>query len=91
MAVYVSGTGCMGRFHACSAEVPFGEVHLAIAEAVWVWFSDDVLNENERIDPLKLAPISRLGFRSFLTTVPEGIYSLARINAEEYAALDSNS
>ena len=72
-------------------EVPFGEVHLVIAEVVWVWFSDDVLNENERIDPLKLAPISRLGLRSFLKTVPEGIYSLPRISAEEYAALDANS
>ena len=71
--------------------IVLGEVHLVIAEVVWVWFSDDVLNENERIDPLKLAPISRLGLRSFLKTVPEGIYSLPRISAEEYAALDGNS
>lgn len=68
--------------------LPFGEVHLVVAEVVWVWCDDAVLNEAGRIDPLRLAPVSRLGLRSFLNTVPEGIYSLPRMSAEEYAALE---
>lgn len=64
--------------------VPFGEVHLIIAEVVWVWCDDAVLDENGRIDALKLAPVSRLGLRSFLKTVPEGVYSLARLTADDF-------
>ena len=71
--------------------LPFGEVHLVVAEVVWVWFDDAVLNEAGRIDPLRLAPVSRLGLRSFLNTVPEGIYSLPRMSAEEYAALEGDT
>ena len=72
-------------------EVPVGEVRLVIAEVVWVWFGDDVVNEIERIDSLKLAPIRSLDLRSFLKTVLEGIHSLPRRSAEECAVLDSNS
>jgi len=71
--------------------LPFGEVHLVVAEVVWVWYDDAVLNEAGRIDPLRLAPVSRLGLRSFLKTVPEGIYSLPRMSAEEYAALEGHA
>ena len=57
------------------AGVPFGEVHLVIAEVVWVEYDTSILNERGRIDPLALAPVGRLGLRSFLRTVPEGVLS----------------
>ena len=66
--------------------VPFGEVHLVIGEVVWVTYDDAILNERGRIDPLLLAPVSRLGLRSFLRTVPEGVYSLPRIPWDDYVA-----
>lgn len=68
------------------AGVPFGEVHLIIGEVVWVEYDEAILNEKGRIDPLLLAPVSRLGLRSFLRTVPEGIYNLPRVPWDEYAA-----
>ena len=66
--------------------VPFGEVHLVVAEVVWVEYDEAILNERGRIDPLLLAPVSRLGLRSFLRTVPEGVYSLPRIPWDDYVA-----
>ncbi len=64
--------------------VPFGEVHLVIAEVVWVEYDESILNERGRIDPLLLGPVSRLGLRSFLRTVPEGVYELPRIPWDDY-------
>lgn len=69
--------------------LPFGEVHLVVAEVVWVTHSASILNDRGRIDPLALAPVSRLGLRSFLRTVPEGVYELPRIPWDEYIAAQS--
>lgn len=66
--------------------VPFGEVHLVIAEVVWVEYDPGILSESGRIDPLLLTPVGRLGLRSFLRTVPEGVYSLPRIPWEEFVS-----
>ena len=66
--------------------VLFGEVHLVIGEVVWVEYDEAIHNERGRIDPLLLAPVSRLGLRSFLRTVPEGVYSIPRITWDEYVA-----
>ena len=68
------------------AGVPFGEVHLVIAEVVWVQYDASILNEGGRIDPLALAPVARLGLRSFLRTVPEGVLNLPRVPWEEHVA-----
>ena len=68
------------------AGVPFGEVHLVIAEVVWVQYDAAIVNERGRIDPLLLAPVARLGLRSFLRTVPEGVLDLPRIAWEEHIA-----
>lgn len=71
--------------------VPFGEVHLVIAEVVWVQYSDSILNERGRIDPLLLAPVSRLGLRSFLRTIPDAVYHLPRVTWDEHLAETSTS
>ena len=68
------------------AGVPFGEVHLVIAEVVWVQYDRAILNANGRIDPLALAPVGRLGLRSFLRTVPEGVLNLPRVPSAEHVA-----
>ena len=62
----------------------FGEVHLVVGEVVWVEYDEDIQNERGRIDPLRLTPVGRLGLRSFLRTVPEGVYSLPRIPWDEH-------
>jgi flavin reductase (DIM6/NTAB) family NADH-FMN oxidoreductase RutF len=41
--------------------VPFGEVHLVIAEVVWVQHDAAILAAPGRVDPLALAPVGRLG------------------------------
>jgi flavin reductase (DIM6/NTAB) family NADH-FMN oxidoreductase RutF len=66
--------------------VPFGEVHLVIAEVVWVQYDASILNERGRIDPLLLTPVARLGLRSFLRTVPEGVLNLPRVAWDEHVA-----
>jgi flavin reductase (DIM6/NTAB) family NADH-FMN oxidoreductase RutF len=66
--------------------VPFGEVHLVIAEVVWVQYDASILDERGRIDPLALAPVGRLGLRSFLRTVPEGVLNLPRVPWDEHVA-----
>lgn len=71
--------------------VPFGEVHLVIAEVVWVEYDESICDEKGRIDPLRLGAIGRLGLRSFLRTVEEGAYDLPRIPWNEYAAEGSGS
>ncbi|MEQ8717756.1 MAG: flavin reductase family protein [Acidimicrobiales bacterium] len=65
--------------------LPFGEVHLVIAEVVWACWSPEILNERGRIDPERLAPIGRLGLRAFVRTVPDGVYSIPRVPWTEYA------
>ena len=62
----------------------FGEVHLVIAEVVWVSYDEAILDDDGRIDAQKLAPIGRLGLRSFLRTVPDGVYHLPRIFWDQY-------
>ena len=69
--------------------VPFGEVNLIIGEVVWVEYDEAIHNERGRIDPLLLQPISRLGLRSFLRTVPEGVYELPRIPWDDHEASSS--
>ncbi len=64
--------------------VPFGEVHLVVAEVVWVTYDEANLNERGRIDPLRLGAIGRLGLRTFLRTVEEGTYFLPRIPWDEF-------
>ena len=66
--------------------VPFGEVHLVIAEVVWVAYDASICNEKGRIDPLRLGPIGRLGLRTFLRTVDDGAYFLRRIGWSEFVA-----
>ncbi|MDE0195716.1 MAG: flavin reductase family protein, partial [bacterium] len=55
-------------------DLPFGEVHLVVAEVVWAVYDEAICNEVGRIDPLRLGAIGRLGLRSFLRTVDEGAY-----------------
>ena len=57
-----------------------------IAEVVWVQYDAAIVNERGRIDPLLLGPVARLGLRSFLRTVPEGVLDLPRIAWEEHIA-----
>ncbi len=64
--------------------LPFGEVHLVIAEVVWVAYDAAVCDEQGRIDPLRLGPIGRLGLRTFLRTVDDGAYFLPRIPWSEF-------
>ena len=66
--------------------VPFGEVHLVVAEVVWAVYDEAICNERGRVDPLRLGAIGRLGLRSFLRTVDEGTYFLPRIPWAEFAA-----
>ena len=66
--------------------LPFGEVHLVIAEVVWVTYDASICNEKGRIDPLRLGPIGRLGLRTFLRTVDDGAYFLRRIGWSEFVA-----
>ena len=68
------------------AGVPFGEVHLVIAEVVWVQYDTSILTANGRIDPPALAPVGRLGLRSFLRTGPEGVLNLPRVPWDEHVA-----
>lgn len=66
----------------------FGEVHLVIGEVVWVAYDSSICDERGRIDPLRLGAISRLGLRTFLRTVDEGAYFLARTPWAEF--IDNN-
>ena len=66
--------------------LPFGEVHLVIAEVVWVAYDAAIRDHEGRIDPLRLAPIGRLGLRTFLRTVDDGAYHLPRIAWSEFIA-----
>ena len=67
-------------------DLPFGEVHLVVAEVVWAVYDEAICNERGRIDPLRLGAIGRLGLRSFLRTVDEGAYFLPRIPWAEIVA-----
>ena len=71
--------------------LPFGEVHLVIAEVVWVAYDASICNEKGRIDPLRLGPIGRLGLRTFLRTVDDGAYFLRRIGWSEFVANDKET
>ena len=66
--------------------LPFGEVHLVIAEVVWVAYDAAICDEKGRIDALRLGPIGRLGLRTFLRTVDDGAYYLPRIGWSEFIA-----
>jgi len=66
--------------------LPFGEVHLVIAEVVWVAYDSAICDDKGRIDPLRLGPIGRLGLRTFLRTVDDGAYFLPRIPWSEFIA-----
>jgi len=72
-------------------DLPFGEVHLVVAEVVWAVYDEAICNEVGRIDPLRLGAIGRLGLRSFLRTVDEGAYFLRRIPWAEIAAARDGS
>lgn len=71
--------------------LPFGEVHLVIAEVVWVAYDAAICDERGRIDPLRLGPIGRLGLRTFLRTVDDGAYFLRRIGWSEFVANDKET
>ena len=64
--------------------LPHGEVHLVVAEVVWVAYDSSICNERGRIDPTRLGAVGRLGLRTFVRSVPEGVYNLPRIPWEEY-------
>jgi flavin reductase (DIM6/NTAB) family NADH-FMN oxidoreductase RutF len=66
--------------------VPFGEVHLVIAEVVWAQYDRAITNPAGRIDALRLQPVGRLGLRSFVRTVPEAVFELPRVSWTEWAA-----
>jgi flavin reductase (DIM6/NTAB) family NADH-FMN oxidoreductase RutF len=65
--------------------VPFGEVHLVVAEVVWVTYDEAICDEKGRIDPTRLGAIGRLGLRTFLRSVDEAAYYLPRIPWTEYS------
>ena len=69
-----------------TAGVPFGEVHLVIAEVVWVAYDEAICDEKGRIDPVRLGAIGRLGLRTFLRSIDEAAYFLPRIEWDDYAA-----
>ena len=69
--------------------LPFGEVHLVIAEVVWVAYDSAICDEKGRIDPVRLGAIGRLGLRTFLRTMDEGAYFLPRTPWAVFAAADS--
>ena len=71
--------------------LPFGEVHLVIAEVVWVAYDAAICDERGRIDPLRLGPIGRLGLRTFLRTVDDGAYFLPRIPWSQFNANDKET
>ena len=62
----------------------FSEVHLVIAEVVWVTYDAAICDPDGRIDPLLLGPIGRLGLRTYLRTVDDGAYFLARTPWSEF-------
>lgn len=62
----------------------FSEVHLVIAEVVWVAYDSAVCDPSGRIDPLRLGPIGRLGLRTYLRTVDDGAYYLHRTPWSEF-------
>ena len=64
----------------------FSEVHLVIAEVVWVAYDAAISDPDGRIDPLRLGPIGRLGLRTYLRTVDDGAYFLPRIPWSEFIA-----
>jgi len=66
--------------------VPFGEVHLVIAEVVWVAYDECICDEKGRIDPIRLGAIGRLGLRTFLSSTDEAAYFLPRIPWEDHPA-----
>ena len=49
--------------------LPRSEYTLVIGEVVQFHIADDILDERGRVDPLKLAPIARLGGSSWYTTL----------------------
>ena len=49
--------------------LPRSEYVVVIGEVVWFHIAEEVLNEERRVDPLKLAPIARLGGSSWYTTL----------------------
>ena len=69
----------------------FGEVHLIIAEVVWVAYDAAICNSRGRIDPVRLGAIGRLGLRSFLRSIDEAAYYLPRISWADYTAADGAS
>ena len=71
--------------------LPFGEVHLVIAEVVWVAYDSAICDDRGRIDALRLGPIGRLGLRTFLRTVDDGAYFLPRTPWSEFVANDKES
>lgn len=66
--------------------LPFGEVHLVIAEVVWVVYDEAVCDESGRIDPIRLGAIARLGLRSFLRSTDEGAYYVPRVPWDEFSS-----
>lgn len=66
--------------------LPFGEVHMVIAEVVWVAYDEVICNSRGRIDPVRLGAIGRLGLRTFLQSVDEAAYFLPRTGWAEYVA-----
>ncbi|MDG2351826.1 MAG: flavin reductase family protein [Acidimicrobiales bacterium] len=66
------------------AGIPFGEVNFVVAEVVWATYSEEIVNDRGRIDPLLLEPIGRLGLRSFISAGGKGIFSLERIPWSQY-------
>jgi flavin reductase (DIM6/NTAB) family NADH-FMN oxidoreductase RutF len=49
--------------------LPRSEYTVVFGEVVWLHIADDLLDERGRVDPLKLAPIARLGGSSWYTTL----------------------
>lgn len=52
-----------------AVRLPRSEYTLIIGEVVWFRVADEILDANGRVDPLKLAPVARLGGSSWYTTL----------------------
>ena len=49
--------------------LPRSEYTLILGEVVWFHIDDQILDERGRVDPVKLAPVARLGGSSWYTTL----------------------
>lgn len=59
--------------------VAYSGVHLVIAEVVLMTMDESICTPDFRVDPLALAPVSRMGYPYYLQAVPEGVTTIERV------------